>query len=652
MKLGLAEKEPPRPPTILVLGEGALATQIQEDLSELGLHSLCIADLPLSPEERALPKLTDPDASTRFQAIFEAFRDLDHREPFDHSWVHPGVTVWGERAEFEGWARRSGLFAITASAKVLHLFWNTHQLMKTAQSLRIPTLVLSDDPVTSIREIEVSMKKLFHDQRATLPFVLKSAYRVRGGYAQRVIRDVEDLREWVPIWMDHIRESSGATLLFIERYLESARCYVQPFARLKNGEIEFFPVVDGSLIFEGKNWVEVCPAQSLDDETRGKIEENCRKILDHSDFVGVGNLIFLSNGIEVYLTEGLARPNFAYRLWESVGRTKALQWQLHALAPRLLVEHPKPRPRLQSASKICGLNLKFYAEDTSLKIPHPGVIHELSQKTEWSDGYDEGSLIWDVASGESIDWKSSGALGLLTVFSSDWKSALSAARSILKQLWVTGGIQTNERFLYELISHPWVEESMFYTGFVDEEFIPKQLPDAEWFQVLANLLSEVTEPLNERESWIWMNRRFPAPTGRVHWTQRLEFEVDGLRGVKGFFQIEPGRTERVCVYPLSGPASRSRYVIRLQNWFFSVRRSEKGRPLQLMALTSGRVHSIFFKEGLKIEPKQCVLIIESFQNLVSHRLPIAVTLKKLKVKAEDEVVIGQELAELERWGNT
>jgi biotin carboxyl carrier protein len=71
-----------------------------------------------------------------------------------------------------------------------------------------------------------------------------------------------------------------------------------------------------------------------------------------------------------------------------------------------------------------------------------------------------------------------------------------------------------------------------------------------------------------------------------------------------------------------------------------------------MALTSGRVHSIFYREGSKVEPRQTVLMIESHQNLVSHRLPIPVIIKSLKVKPEDEVRLGQELAELERWSDT
>ncbi len=647
MKLGLAEKEPPRPPAILVLGEGALATQIQDDLNDLGLNTVSMKDLPLSAEDRALPKLNDLDANVRFQKIFRAFRSLERQHQSEHSWIHPGVTVWSERAEFEGWARQAGMATLSTPAKALHLFWSTLQLLNMAESIGLPTLIISGEPVASIREIEASIKKLFQDGRATLPFVLKSAFRVRGGFATRVIRSLDELHEWVPIWINHIQEHSGESLLFIEKYLESARCYVQPFARLKSGEIELFPIVDGSLMVEGRNWIEVCPAQNVDDFIQSKIETYSKKLLEHADFVGVGNLVFLTNGVEVYLTEGLARLNLGYRLWEKVARTNALQWQIHTLMPGLLVDAPKPRAKLSLAAPIVGLHLKLYAEDTWLKIPHPGVVHEQSSKSEWNDGDQEGSLSWGVRPAQNVDWKASGALGYITSFSSNWRTALKTAKSILKDIWIAGGVQTNERFLYELLSHPWVEESMFYNGFVDEEFIPKQIPDQLWFTWMSQALNEVSEPLDEKESWLWMNHRLPVTPDRFQFIERLDFVANGLKGVQGAFLNEKGKPERFCIYPLN----RNRYVLRIQNWFFSLRRSEKGRPLQLMALTSGRVHSIFFKEGSRIEPKQCVLIIESHQTFISHRLPIPVVLTALKVKAEDEVIIGQELAELERWSD-
>ena len=646
MKLGLADQTAPRPPAILVLGEGALALQIRDDLIGLGLYSMTVADLGMSPKEGELPRVTDLDAPVRFREIFARFKRRDEVDPFEHLWVHPGVTLWSERPELEGWARQAGLYTITSSAKNLQLFWNMHQTLSLARNAGIPTLVVSDEPVTSVREIEAAIRKLASHDQAAFPLVMKSAYRVRGGFASRVLRNLDDLHEWVPIWMDQVQEASGATLLFFERFLESARCYVQPFARRKDGHVEFFPVIDGSLMFEGKNWVEVCPAQTLDQEISGKIENYSRKFLESADFVGVGNLVFLSNGVEAFLAEALGRINFGYYLWESVARTKAVQWQLHTLAPALLRDQPEISPGGRSPDTgICGINLKIYAEDTWLKIPHPGLVHEVSFKTEWNEGDFEGSLIWDVVPGQNVDWKSSGSLGQVTLFSTGWKSALQSARKILSEVWISGSIQTNERFLHELLSHPWVEESMFYTGFVDEEFIPKQAPDAAWLQVMADALAEITPILGSDESFMWMNQKLPPPSRKLNWTQRVEFWGGFNKGVKGFYQNDEGKVERICVYPLHA----RRLVVRLQNWFFSIRRSEKGRPLQLMALTSGRVHSVFFKEDSIVPAKQTILILESHQNLVSHRLPVPVKVKKLKVRAEDEVLAGQELAELERW---
>ncbi len=640
MKLGLAKDQTVRPPTILVLGEGALAEQIKNDFLELGLQVQLVG----GDGSFSIPKLTDFDAKDQFLSLFQYWVTQTGAE-----WIYPGMTLWSERPEFEGWARQAGLISISVAPKTLHLFWHTHHLIQAAEDVGVPNLGFGELPMTSIREIEMTIRKLAEGGRASLPFVLRSAFRARSGYGSRVIRSMEDIQEWVPIWLNQLREYTGQSLLFIEKYLESSRSYVQPFARLKSGEIEFFPVVDASLTFEGKNWIEVCPAQSLDHETQSKIEDYTRRTIEKCDFVGVGCLVFMCNGRDVYLIEGLARPNFAYRLWENVGRTKALHWQLYALAPSLVSHPPKSRPKLQAASPICGLNLKIYAEDTWLKIPHPGQIHEISTKTEWNDGAREGSLVWDYQPGQEVTWNDSGSLGHVSVYADGWSEVLSTARMILNDLWISGGIQTNERFLGELLSHPWVEESMFYSGFVDEEFIPKLAPEFEWNEILGSVLSEVGKPLDEKESWIWLNQRISQnSTHSLKWNQRVEFEVNGLKGVKGFFQNERGQLQRICVFPIHA----QRYMIRIKNWFFSVRRSEKGKPLQLMALTGGRVHSIFFRDGSKIEPKQNVVIIECHQRLISHRLPVPVKLKKVKVHPEDVVTIGQELAELERWGDT
>src|SRR5947207_853859 len=109
MKLGLAENSAPRPPSILVLGEGAISSQIHEDLRSLGLETVSVSELPLTDIEKQIPRVTDPNAGEKFRDIFRAFRETGEARQHDHSWVHPGVSIWSERSEFEGWARKSGL---------------------------------------------------------------------------------------------------------------------------------------------------------------------------------------------------------------------------------------------------------------------------------------------------------------------------------------------------------------------------------------------------------------------------------------------------------------------------------------------------------------------------------------------------------------
>ncbi|NDG84603.1 MAG: hypothetical protein EBX52_06145, partial [Proteobacteria bacterium] len=128
----------PRPPAILVLGEGALALQIRDDLISLGFYTLMVNEIGLDPKQCELPRVTDLDAAHRFREILHRFKKLDEMEPYDHLWVHPGVTIWGERPELEGWARQSGLYTITSSAKNLQLFWNMHQALRLAHGAGVP----------------------------------------------------------------------------------------------------------------------------------------------------------------------------------------------------------------------------------------------------------------------------------------------------------------------------------------------------------------------------------------------------------------------------------------------------------------------------------------------------------------------------------
>ncbi len=643
MRLGTAEQIPPETPCILVLGDGLLTRQICADLDNFGIIVKSLDDLPPPDLDQGkawkLPHPLDPDARIQLIQILTAFRTAGP----NHLWVHPGVTMWSERHDFEGVAESAGVQAILPPAKALSLFTNTLSLIQRAEKLGIPNLIISDDPVFTIREIEMQVKKLFDEKKPIYPFVLKSAFRVRGGYGVRVIRQMQDLEEWVPIWLDQIRERTGEGILFLERFLEGARCYVQPFARTRSGDGELFPLVDASLQFEGKSWIDICPAQSADEHLFERIREYTEKLIDDIGYVGVGALVFYTDGVEAYLVEGLARLNFGYALWERIGRTSAVGWQLYCRAPELL-DTPPRRPGLHGQG-IHGINLKIYAEDPVLRLPHPGEIMHVSPEFEENYGSTEVQMQWDVKPGDIVSWNSNGSLGQLTVFAPTWNELLQSARQSIEKVSVAGTIQTNERFLFELLGHPWVEEGMFYAGFVDNEFIPKSMPPDGWLILAAGIVNELEGQLHVGESWMWMNYKIQGAAENIDWKLKEEFKLPhGRKAIIGHVQY----TEIHKLHIVAAQVSPDRWVVRIQNWCIPLRRSMKGRPPQLMALVSGRVHSILVQEGEEVPARETLLIIESLEQLITHRLPVTVRVKKMNVRPEDVVVVGQELAELER----
>ncbi len=636
MRASLAEDSPPDSPKILVLGSGVVRERIISELESFGLHGVRLSELGA---DLTIPDPIDPDAKDLFGAALRAFRVLGTGA----RWVHPGVTDWAERAEFQGIIESFGCEAIIPRAKSVGLFANTLLLQKKALELGIPNLMLGEDPLFSVRELKEYLKSTGRKDDALYPFVLKSAFRVRGGYGVRTIRDPKDLEEWVPLWLEQLRERSGEAMLFVERVLDGARCYVQPFARTRAGVCELFSTIDGSLQFQGKSWIDVCPAQLIDETVQDTIHGHTRKLLQAIDYVGVGILVFYADGRRVYLSEGLSRLNYGFSLWENVDNTSAVAWQLYTLAPELHPRAPK-RKALDAPIKKVGLNLKLYAEDPVLRLPHPGWVWELSEPFAAQTSTSSVDFSWDILPGESVSWQSIGVLGQLTAVAESWDEALALARQSLRKLWVSGTIQTNERFLDELLTHAWVDEGVFYSGFVDHEFIPKSAPPEGWLGIASALVEQLAGPLADNQSWMWMNHKVLPESERVIWVDRQDaVQAHAKKCVAGTLESGSITPIRVAIAALSD----TRWIVRMNQWFISIRRSSRGDSPQLMALVSGVVHSIFVKEGSVVSPRTNVLVIQSLEQLVSHRLPVTVCVKKLKVRPEDVVVVGQELAELE-----
>ncbi len=604
--------------------------------------------------------MADPRGLAKLREILTAFAGSG--DPDESKWVHPGISVWAERPELPTVASELGLTAICPGARLLTTFGNKLNLLNEAETLGIPNLILSPDPIQSIREIERLIQRFAEkfpekaESGQPFPFVLKSV-KGESNLRLQVVHQREDVQKNLPLWIEQLRRNSGEVLLFAERYVEGARHVVVPFARFANGRFKTFPMVDASLQSRFRKILAVCPALAGDEDEalRDKLHGWARALAEHTHFVGVGVLEFFVDGDRAYLVEGSTRLNTEFHLWESVAGTEVVSWQMAALG--LEPSDGSEPPCVSNPQWAFGLALRFYAEDSVLQLPQPGVIHELSERREWSFPTAVAKLsLPELKEGElvRISPLEYGMIGSLWVGAKNRPQALAVAKGVLDEMWIAGSLQTNERFLSELLSHPWVREGIFHASFVDEEFIPTSRPPAE---ILRDLVSVcVSHPENALDltaepgavKWGVGNQAVaPDPNG-LKWVGKPKFfSVGDLPGVSGNIELEDGRKTRVAAYPLVP----NRWQVRVGLWASVVRRVEKvvgqkPRP-RILALVPGKVHSILYRVNATAPAHQPILIVESLRMLIPHALPSDVRITRWKVSAEEEISLGQELAEFE-----
>lgn len=543
--------------------------------------------------------------------------------------VHPGIGYWANQPEFPAVVAEAGLLAVSPPARALSWFSNKLTLLQEAEKLGIPHRVVRFEPVQSVREIDWLMR----EEGLTYPFHLRE---VRGGArGEIVIRSREELEQVFPLWLEQAKNQRGEVLLFAQRYLEGARSLVLPFARFSNGDIHFFPVLDASLQGRHRKLIQFCPPQ---DRVSPALFDYAKKLADSTGLIGVGAFEYLSDGSNTYLINGLARLHQSFSLWEKIANTNAVAWQLATLD----LKQERPFDLTIKEVDQVGISLRLYAEDSQLLLPQPGRIDELLSQREWKFASARAELKLEYEVGDEVPFTGTGDLGTLTVIGPNRKSAVTVARGLLDEVWIAGSVQTNERLISELLSHPWVREGMFHTDFVDSEFVPEFSLPQDQVPLFAALCARELQikSVAADPTRVWIVGRKIVDSKQV---SEMSLSIQN-----GKITLQDGRSVRFFVKSLSDE-SPGRWLVRLGAWTQIVKwlSPEEQSQKKIAALVPGRVYSILYRDGAVIPAHHPLLVVESLGRLIPHALPRDVRILKWKVQADQRVLQGQELAEFE-----
>ncbi len=617
MRLKLAQMSTHTPRLAVVFGPAELAERIREGFERLGRGTFV---MPTPRDEGELV--------SALRAMGESGAEV---------FVHPGISFWSERPSFPSLVASLGMVPVSPSAKFLSLYQNKISFLTQAQSLDIPTLAATLDPVSTVKEAS----EVISEHSLRFPLLLKSVLG-GAGFGTLHLRSEADLHAQLPLWFDQLDERYGDSTAIIERTLTSARHWIVPFARDREGEITIFPIVDGSLQNRWKRFIQFCPAQDLDGTSHRRVEEYVRRWANHVRFEGIGTLEFLSEADRLYLIDGSARLNAAFPLWEKVAGVSALEWQLASMG---LLSTPK---RSEPFPFEAGISIRLHAEDPVRLLPAPGRIHEMSPERVWKDAETEAFLLTPYQSGMDVMPDSSGVIGEFFCFARGRKRALELATKRLEGFWMSGSLLSNQKFALEHLHHPFVRENLFHAGFTDEEFIPESWPSSSFLRQVVDLAARLFGDPGAR--WVVSGQWVEEGGIPLELSEHSKFRVGDFEGASGLVRFADLPPTRFSFYPLTA----RRWNVRVGVWTVSVRRvglgeAGNGTTLErsITALASGQVHAIFEKAGAQIAPQSRLVMIRSLGQLVPHAVLSPVKVLSWNVKPGDQVTLGQELAKVE-----
>src|SRR5690606_27804498 len=123
--------------------------------------------------------------------------------------LHPGTGPWADRPEVAMLGQELGWNVISPAARVLGLFSNRLNFLYEAERLGIPHLVMSFEPIHSLREIQRLVRDLSENRESSpsarageFPLVLKSVRGASGAIGIKAIHRMDDLEWELPLWLE------------------------------------------------------------------------------------------------------------------------------------------------------------------------------------------------------------------------------------------------------------------------------------------------------------------------------------------------------------------------------------------------------------------------------------------------------------------
>jgi acetyl-CoA carboxylase biotin carboxylase subunit len=389
--------------------------------------------------------------------------------------VHPGYGFLAQSERFAAEVLRAGLIWVGPPPEAIRLMGDKTAARRSMQAAGVPVVpgFESLEPLSDERLLEEA-------GRIGLPLMVKAAAG-GGGRGMRVVREAGELREALTSARREAEKAFGDGRLFLERYVEGARhVELQVLCDAHGGAIHLLER-ECSLQRRHQKVIEESPSPLLDDDLRARMGEAALAAARASGYVNAGTVEFLlGEDRSFYFLEMNTRIQVEHPVTEMVTGIDIVKAQLRvAEGERLRWRQEEVRARGHAIE--CRVN----AED-----PAQGFLpsHGRIALARWPEGpgvrVDRG---YDA--GDEVPLHYDSLIAKVITHAEDRAQAIARMERALARTAVLG-VETNLRFLEDLLAHPVFREGRASTTFIERELAgwrPREASAAETEDALTVL---------------------------------------------------------------------------------------------------------------------------------------------------------------------
>ena len=443
---------------VLIANRGEIALRIIRACREIGIETICVyssADkggpwLEQATQSICIGPGPSKDSYLRIERIIAA-AEISQADA-----IHPGYGFLSENAHFAEVCRDSGFEFIGPSPEAMSLLGDKVNCKRLAKQAGTPIFPGTEGGIEDIDEAVKIAGEIGY------PVIVKAAGG-GGGRGMRVANDEKSLRLGIEQARQEAAAAFGNPMVFVEKYLESARHFEVQVIGDKHGNAVHLYERDCSSQRRHQKLIEEAPAPGVDPAKREKVCASAAELIRRANYAGAATCEFLMDAKQnFYMLEVNTRVQVEHPISEAITGIDIVQTGIRVAAGEAL-------PFKQKDIRINGHAMEFRinAEDPARNfMPQAGLIET------WSTPGGPGiRLDSHVRVGYRVPTNYDSMIGKLIVHAPDRETCIRRSLGALGEFKV-GPIQTTIPLYQRLLKEPLFTEARHDIKYVERLLSP------------------------------------------------------------------------------------------------------------------------------------------------------------------------------------